>query len=74
MSDTTLDRLKVLNDLPVRDRHKNAIAAMTVQHLADAAEKGSLRRVPRYANTSAQLRAVAVEEFTLAVQNGFVDC
>jgi len=55
-------------------RFSHAINGMMAQYLAQAAEEGSMRRVPRYTNTSATLRRVAVDEFSLAVKNGFIDC
>lgn len=76
MSTTTLDRLRVLSDLiqPQRPKFNYAIHGMMLQHLANAAEHGTLRKVPRYSGTSDTLRKLAVEEFSSAGRYGFVDC
>lgn len=55
-------------------RFHHAACGIMSQYLAQRAEEGSMRRVPRYENTAATLREAAVHEFSLAVKHGFIDC
>jgi len=74
---TMLDRVRALLEYGDKDdypRHCHIANGMLLQHLADSAENGTLRRVPRCVHTSGQLRKMAVDEFNLAGRLGFVDC